>query len=380
MRKESEIEGDENGFGIGMPSVMVAAAKSEARQSRQHRAGSMSTTASSNHGEPERGRQSSRKGAAAHVTPLPSNDSGGRSRTPVPKIRRQERSSSIAASVRTATSMRSRGDGGSHHGTLHNPSNRKASTPALIARLTGGPAPPRSNSSNNPSPVLESSPLPNITSPPKQNIALPRPSWLSLFSRTNSSSSATTITPANVGPLPSIPQVAVARVDVQANVNTEAGTPPSKSNATGSPILSATSISQRRGSASIEQIEAEDAVAASTSSNQQPSQPITIGSRGTPSRAKEDGRGKQKDVGPATSLKRDKAAAPVQISGSLKAYEPGEAMRKGLGKGGARISVAARFNPSKPGKRSVGLADQARRWAGILVIERKNMRLGVKWR
>ena len=380
IRKESESEGDENGFGIGMPSVMVAAAKSEARQSRQHRTGSVSTTASSNHGEPERGRQSSRKGPTPHENPLPSNDSGGRSRTPVPKVRRQERSSSIAASVRTATSMRSRGDGGSNHGTLHNPSNRKASTPALIARLTGGPPPPRSTSSNNSSPVLESSPLPPITSPPKQNIALPRPSWLSLFSRTNSSSSATTITPANVGPLPSTAQVAVARVDVQANINTEAGTSPSKSNATGSPVLSATSISQRRGSASIEQIEAEDAVAASTSSNQQPTQPITIGSRGTPSRAKEDGRGKQNEGGQATSLKRDKAAAPGQISGSLKAYEPGEAMRKGLGKGGGRISVAARFNPSKPGKRSVGLADQARRWAGILVIERKNMRLGVKWR
>lgn len=74
------------------------------------------------------------------------------------------------------------------------------------------------------------------------------------------------------------------------------------------------------------------------------------------------------------------AREPGRMSSSLKAYEPGAAMRKAFGISGGKVSVASRFNPSKPGKRSVGLADQARRWAGILVVEGRSLRLGVKWR
>ncbi|GAA5884837.1 hypothetical protein JCM16303_007295 [Sporobolomyces ruberrimus] len=374
LRKESESEGDESGFGIGMPSVVVAAAQSDARHSRTRRAGSISTTASSTHdGEADRGRQSSRKGPAGHVVPLPSNDSGGRSKTPVPKHRRRERDSSVAASVRTAASAKSRGDG-----LLHQATNRKASTPALIARLTGGPAPPRSDPPELPPSPTRSS----FKSPPKTNIPLPRPSWLSLFSRTNSSSSNATITPSTAAPSPppSSAQVAVARVDVQANLKTEGAPSSTAGSNPGSPVLSATSISERRSSATREQVEAELAVAASDATRALPTQPITIGSKiGTPGR-KDESRAKPNGGAQLSQSKKRDSTAPGQISGSLKAYEPGEAMRKGLGKGGGRISVAARFNPSKPGKRSVGLADQARRWAGILVIERKNMRLGVKWR
>ncbi|GAA6010424.1 hypothetical protein JCM11491_006931 [Sporobolomyces phaffii] len=369
-RKESESEGDDGGFGIGMPSVMLAAAQSDARHSRQHRAGSISTTASSTHeGEPDRGRQSSRKGPAHHVVPLPSNDSGGRSKTPVPKHRRKERDSSVAASVRTAGSIKG--------SLLHTATNRKASTPALIARLTGGPPPPRAD----PPDLPASSDTAALTSPPKATIPLPRPSWLSLFSRTNSSSSTATVTPSTVAAAapPSAPQVAVARVDVQASLKPEAAPSSTAGSVTGSPVLSSTSISERRSSATRDQVEAELAVAASDSSRAQPSQPITIGSRDGLAGKRTDDRGKPNEGPPVANSKKRDGAPSGQISGSLKAYEPGEAMRKGLGKGG-RISVAARFNPSKPGKRSVGLADQARRWAGILVVERKNMRLGVKWR
>ncbi|GAA5914304.1 GTPase-activating protein IML1 [Sporobolomyces salmoneus] len=386
VRKESESEGDESGFGIGMPSVMVATVQSDARHSRQRRAGSMSTTASSTQqaeGEADRGRQFSRKGGpSSHVVPLPSNDSGGRSKTPVPKHRRKERDSSVAASIRTNHSIK--------HGSLHsNATNRKASTPALIARLTGGPAPSRSDPPDLPPTSSSSSSTltANLPSPTKSTVHLPRPSWLSLFSRTNSSASAATITPSSSSaipaPPPSAPQVAVARVDVQANLKSEVASSSTAGSVTGSPVLSATSISERPPSIIQDQAEAELAVAASSDmSRDQRSQPITIGSKAGSTNGKvEDGRD-QKANGAIqeTNSKKQNGRAPGQISGSLKAYEPGEAMRKGLGKGKGRISVAARFNPSKPGKRSVGLADQARRWAGILVVERKNMRLGVKWR
>lgn len=379
-RQASESEGDEDAFGIGMPSVLLATVQSDARHSRQQRAGSVSTTASSHHGdngEPDRGRQfSRRKGSVApgHVVPLPSNDSGGRSKTPVPKHRRVERDSSVAASIRTTASIK--------HG-VHNPTNRKASTPALIARLTGGPAPPRSEPPELPTAPTFAKSLADLASPPKSTVPLPRPSWLSLFSRTNSSASTATVTPATVAPAPppSAPQVAVARVDVQANLKSEAAASSATGSITGSPVLSATSVSERPSSIFRDRVEAELAVAASDSSRGEPSQPITIGSKlGAISGKPQDGRAKTNVGAQDIGAKKRDGRVPGQISGSLKAYEPGEAMRNGLGKGKGRISVAARFNPSKPGKRSVGLADQARRWAGILVIERKNMRLGVKWR
>ncbi|GAA5981416.1 hypothetical protein JCM5350_004056 [Sporobolomyces pararoseus] len=425
-RKESmssdggdDEEGEE--FGIGMPSVMVAAAQSDLRHSRKHRTGSISTTASSSttnrrppeEGDVDRGRQFSRK--TSHIHPLPSNDSGGRSKTPVPKHRKQlQRDSSVAASIRTA-------------GSIKNSSIRKASTPALIARLTGGPTPsPRStnppdpphtsdtSSSHATTEALSSPPPAKTTNPP-----LPRPSWLSLFTRTNSSASTTTITPSSssstsnsatlpVVPPPPAPQVAVARVDVQASYETPTVAPTTTSSSiAGSPILSSTSLVPQQqhqvptqsSNSTKDQVEAELAVAATSTTTsdynrsgggQQPTQPITIGSKGgsiTGSRKGEATRGgKEGENNNNNAGKKISGSGQGQISGSLKTYEPGEAMRKGLAKGaggggaGGRISVAARFNPSKPGKRSVGLADQARRWAGILVIERKNMRLGVKWR
>ncbi|GAA5965169.1 hypothetical protein JCM3765_002866 [Sporobolomyces pararoseus] len=423
-RKESMSSdgGDDEageGFGIGMPSVMVAAAQSDLRHSRKHRTGSISTTASSKtnprpeEGDLDRGRQSSRK--TSHVHPLPSNDSGGRSKTPVPKHRKQlQRDSSVAASIRTA-------------GSIKNSSIRKASTPALIARLTGGPTPsPRSTdppeplqSSNTSSSHVHSSSDDTLASPPPPkttNLPLPRPSWLSLFTRTNSSASNTTITPSSSSstlnsaalpaPPPSAPQVAVARVDVQASYETPT-VAASSSSIAGSPILSSTSLvsqqqqrSTQSSNSTKDQVEAELAVAATSTASsdynrtagggggQQPTQPIMIGSKGgsiNGSRKGEATRGGGGKDGENNPGKKTSTSRQGQISGSLKTYEPGEAMRKGLAKGGTggaggRISVAARFNPSKPGKRSVGLADQARRWAGILVIERKNMRLGVKWR
>ncbi|GAA6059725.1 hypothetical protein JCM10212_000253 [Sporobolomyces blumeae] len=375
-RKESESEPDDGGgFGIGVPAVVLAAAKSEARhsESRHRRNGSISTTSSSRAGDvdPDRGRQASRRDQPGHAVPVPSNDSGGRSKTPVPKRRRPERSSSVAASIRTAHSTHSRLDAASTQGSA---ASRKVSTPALIARLTGAPAGPRVNPVDPPS-------APASQSPPVSTVPLPRPSWLSLFSRTNSSASTATVTPSNAAP--TAPQVAVARVDVQANISTEPAPSSVTESSVDSPVLSATSTSLRPSLSQgmRNQAEAEDAVAASGPAKPLPTQPITIGLKASQAPVDAGARAKGKEGGEGNGVKRSgEGQRPGQISGSLKVYEPGEAMRKGFERGGGRISVAARFNPSKPGKRSVGLADQARRWAGILVIESKNMRLGVKWR
>ncbi|GAA5948734.1 hypothetical protein JCM21900_005277 [Sporobolomyces salmonicolor] len=369
------------GRGIEMaPAVVLAAAPNEASSlaNRRRRQDSISTTSSTqDERDPaERGRHL-RRSSAAHIAPLPSTASGGRSKTPVPLNRRRERSNSAAASTRTVSSAMSRADPFSQPASSINSSTaRKASTPALIARLTSAassPHPPPSASSPSAS-ISAAAPAPNTSTLP-----LPRPSWLNLFSRPStilsSASSSSPVAPASSAP------TAVARVDVQAIVKPATELSPSDASAgsADSPLLSALSTSERPEPATSR------TRANSRSGPAKPTQPISIDAKGESERAK-GSRAAAGGGGTGNGRRREAAQhpsqAPQQLSGSLKVFEPGAAMKEAFAFAGSRgrVSGTSRFNPSKPEKRSVGLADQARRWAGILVVERRNMRLGVKWR
>ena len=364
-------------LGIGAPGASGAGhSRRSSLAGSRHRAGSVSTTSSSSvrhasiaeDSDDDRGRRSGRETPKRKVG---ADESVGRSKTPVPRAR----APSISASIRTLASGLGRGDGSSAPGSTNGgaPALRKASTPALIARLTGGPAPaavssggggPRNGPSAGPSPA--------------------KGGWLS-FLGGRGSSAAKTSSPAA--------QVAVARVDVQANLRPEDAAATAKADSVEddagsveSPVLAHSSASLRPSSRSRSRA---DARRKGTGSGK--TQPISIGSKlgpaGSSSAAGGGGGGdKRRHGGKGGAAGGDGGSGGGSVreagrmSSSLKAYEPGTAMRKAFGISGGKVSVASRFNPSKPGKRSVGLADQARRWAGILVVEGRSLRLGVKWR
>ncbi|GEM06801.1 proteophosphoglycan ppg4 [Rhodotorula toruloides] len=350
-----------NSLGLGLPSVAIDDSLRSTSQlpddgAASSRRGSVSTNSSAaarlSVDEDERGRRSSRdttNGRKKSVVEA----SLGRSKTPVPKHRR-DRSASIAASIRTVASGQSKADAApSVPGSI-----RKASTPALIARLTGGGG------------ATTTSSVPGSTTAPSTNVLHPRPGWLSLFGRSHTLSSA---------PASPAAQVAVARVDVQASLRSE-DSPRLTNEATlvDAPVLEISSSSRRNSSRSRSD-------ASSVLSEDKPrTQPISIGSKlggATSGAGDANGHARQKSAaGGEDSATSGSVKEGGRMSSSLKAYDSAGAMRRAFGVSGGKISVAEKFNPSKPGKRSTGLADQARRWAGIVVMERRSMRLGVKWR
>ncbi|GAA6011342.1 hypothetical protein JCM10207_008307 [Rhodosporidiobolus poonsookiae] len=451
-------------LGVGLPGRMAAAERSESRRrssgartarratpSRSRKSASSVSSAAVGTDESQddaagdsddegaRGRQAARAKVAELHKP-----SSGRSKTPVPHAhqrfaatsrRREEsvvrggagartRSGSVAASVRTVSSVNSRATDA--HGAGSSLALRKASTPALIARLTGGLAPPAgSPSAASPSSTSPARPASSASSTIAAPAAAPaRPSWLNLFGRSSAStaqltSASPTATPPSrisklasppsstvpLPPLPSIstapsatPQVAVARVDVQANLKPEwAGTSVADTSSDGTSattgtgtgvVLGFSSASQRPSSRS--RTRAEEARARVKGGK---TQPISIGGKegeksssgGAGGAGKADGGGGGgKDRNGSGVSSGTGVGGKGMSSSSLKMNElDGSGVRRAFGLGsanGSKIHVAERFNPSKPGKRSHGLADQARRWAGILIAERRSLKLGVKWR
>ncbi|GAA5869052.1 hypothetical protein JCM3774_002461 [Rhodotorula dairenensis] len=281
----------------------------------------------------------------------------GRSKTPIarrPSQERHNRAGSVAASVRTISSAASKPS----TAPTASPSlaSRKASTPALIARLTGslGSAPP-TNAASTPAPAP---PVP----PPSS-----RPSWLNLFGRSHAP--ATTSSPLAA-------PVAVARIDVQASLKPD-DSDHDEDATSETPVLGYSTATHRAASRKDTR---PDGARSPTANGR--TQPIAIGSSmsaagSTGGATADKGHGRSVGTNPNVGS-LDKHAG--HMSSSLKAYEPGAAFRRAMGISGGKISVASKFNPSKPGKRSVGLADQTRRWANIVITDRKSMRMGVKWR
>lgn len=156
-----------------------------------------------------------------------------------------------------------------------------------------------------------------------------RHSWLGLFR------------PGQAGPsTASAPSVAVQRVDVQANTSADFDLDSGASVTSHPPSRAPSPASSSRRSSSTAQ--------------SRPSQPISISTRTTQTR--EADRPTKRIVG---SLEAPKIVGPV-ISAQPKP------------------TLESRFNPSKPGKRSIGLADQARRWASIF-LRHSNDQRAVNW-
>jgi len=251
----------------------------------------------------ERGRDAK----VAEIRGLPSDS---RSRTPQP--RDHKRSSSVAASIRTVSSISTNKD-----------SSRasKSATPALIARLTSAAAPSPSSSSS------------TTTFTNRQG------GWLGLFGRSSAGSSAT---PA--------PSVAVQKVEAQANVKPEFDLEGTTSAALSNAIPdSSSSTKASRGTSP------SSSSRHSTSTTSRPTQPISISTRAEQTR------------------EADRPTKAANQSPSLQVIPPPMGGRRSGVK-----STASRFNPSKPGKQSVGLADQARRWASIF-IRHSNDQRRVNW-
>ncbi|GAA6054213.1 hypothetical protein JCM3770_001395 [Rhodotorula araucariae] len=356
-------------LGIGVPSTAPVTAGSVRSASSslagRKRAGSVSTSSSAvrlaaiaAENEDERGRRSRRE---APLRQPGEDESAGRSKTPVPRSasKRRARAPSISASIRTMASGQSRADGSSSTTAGGSLALRKASTPALIARLTGGPT----------AAAVSSAATGPHNAPSAASL---RPGWLGLFGRATTLSS--TASPAA--------QVAVARVDVQANLRPDDAVPAALNEpdsgdelvSVDTPVLAHSSASVRPASRA-----RSHAAAARTGAK---TQPISIGSKLSVASGSTAATGAADR--PRTGIKGGSGGGSEKeagrMSSSLKVYDPGAAMRRAFGISGGKVSVASRFNPSKPGKRSVGLADQARRWAGILVVEGRSLRLGVKWR
>lgn len=157
-----------------------------------------------------------------------------------------------------------------------------------------------------------------------------KPSWLDLF---RSGQPTTATTPA--------PLVAVQRVDVQADHHLEFDSD-QVSNYPSSRATSPASSIRR----------------APSSASSKPTQPISISSRTAQTR--EADRPTTTNIIASTSLSLKKYA-PVYDHNDIK-HKP----------------LESKFNPSKPGKRSVGLADQARRWASIFLRHTNDQR-AVNW-
>ncbi|KAM0788563.1 hypothetical protein ACM66B_001688 [Microbotryomycetes sp. NB124-2] len=224
-----------------------------------------------------------------------------RSVTPMPN--KINRSTSRAPSVRSNATTKQ---------------ERKASTPALIARLTN-PAATASHASS--STTTTTSPGPHSRSS----------GWLGLFGR---SSSTATAAPA--------PSVAVQKVEAQANTKAEIDFDGNRPLTPRHSIRSLSPTSSTRHSVS-------DA--------NRPTQPILIGAK-TDATSDSTRNVKQQDRG----------------SPSLRTFNQSGTSRKSASK-----IFGTRFNPSKPGgKQSRGLADQARRWASIF-IRHSNDQRSVNW-
>lgn len=301
--------------------------------------------------EDGRGRLAARE---ARRKRLHDETSVGRSKTPIARRtsqNRHTRSSSVAASVRTVSSAVNKTNANASPSLAA----RKASTPALIARLTGIAGPVATTSSASP-------PVPTPTAP-----ASNRPSWRNLFGRAHAPATTTS---------PLAAPVAVARVDVQASLKPEDSDRDDDATSE-TPVLGYSSAALRSSSRKGGATEVD-----SRANDKGRTQPIAIGS--SMSNAGSTRAGGQ-DKAQAVSVDSNANVGSLdkhagRMSSSLKAYEPGAAFRRAMGISGGKISVASKFNPSKPGKRSVGLADQTRRWASIVITERKSMRMGVKWR
>ncbi|SCV74073.1 BQ2448_6505 [Microbotryum intermedium] len=194
----------------------------------------------------------------------------------------------------------------------------KSATPALIARLTNTIAAPSGSGSS----AYHSS-------------HSSRPGWLGLFRGPVSSSSAT---PA--------PSVAVQRVEARANVTPQFDLDTDMSVASGRSEYGTSSppVSYRTSFL----------IPPPTKG---PTLPISI---------------KTRSILPKDA---DRPSRGLRNSPSLKQFTTTGISKD---KSSGHRSTASRFNPSKPGKQSNGLADQARRWASIFVRHANDQR-SVNW-
>ncbi|KAL8286984.1 hypothetical protein RQP46_003990 [Phenoliferia psychrophenolica] len=207
---------------------------------------------------------------------------------------------------------------------------RSSATPALIARLTANMAAPAATGTA--ATVAPSS----------------RPSWLGIFNRS-------TPAPAVLAPSSTIVQKveAVANVAPEFDLESAPSVVDSSSTTTGGSSV-ASSSSPSLGTTG------------SSASRPTPTQPISISTRAAQTREADRPSTTKKATPTAASSYTNKIFAPLQ----------NDALRSSRASG--RGSGTSLLNPSKPGKRSVGLADQARRWASIF-IRHSNDQRDVNW-
>ncbi|KAM0748165.1 hypothetical protein T439DRAFT_349523 [Meredithblackwellia eburnea MCA 4105] len=296
--------------------------------------------------ESERGRERGVSDAGRRRVASSTEPDGGRSKTPVARIRRPRSPSIGAASVKTVSSSKT---------AATTATNSTSATPALIARLTAAVAAP---SSASPAPVVAP--------------ATSRPSWLGIFNRSSAQPSTSTATATQP-----IASTAVHKVEAHSHHSKSSSADLDHQML---PSLSddGTSLTSRRsshatGTMSETNSSSSPGTGTNTSTTTQtrptPTQPISISTRTAQTREADRpthaGVGKKRQPSTGAAGKNF-----VQVSGNTNSSQ--------FGKTSGGRSVASRLNPSKPGKRSVGLADQARRWASIF-IRHSNDQRAVNW-
>ena len=254
--------------------------------------------------------------------PRPLTRGQSRSKTPVaPK----KRDASIAASVRTASSSLSRADGRTRGSSVST-----SATPALISRLVSSPH--QSPGAASPAPTTQPA----------------RTGWLGLF-RSNSQSSTSQAPPS----------VKVQRIDAQAHVSPQMQWDPASA-APAAPTVSSVNASAAGASARRQSVVPSTDVSgdSTNSSSIKRSKPISIGNKSNPLGMEPPSKDVAGSRGQASSYH-------THLSHSNEFL-------------GSRRSIDPKFNPSKPEKLSVGLADQARRWASIFPRHANDQR-AVNW-
>lgn len=237
-------------------------------------------------------------------------------------IGRRPRSPSIGAgSIRTVSSAHTNATRGTKSG---------GATPALIARLTANMAAPAATGTAAVAPAS-------------------RPSWLGIFNR--AAPAAPALAPSTV----------VQKVDARANVAPELDLDGSASSYR-SPSISSTSSLSHTGTSSPSL-----GGTSATASRPTPTQPISISTRTAQTREADR---------PSTKAPAQAAPAPLSLTKKWARVVKGEPVNHPRLSGAK--SGASLLNPSKPGKRSVGFADQARRWASIF-IRHSNDQRAVNW-
>lgn len=283
-------------------------------------------------GEQGRGRDDAQRRIAS--TSAASSPKPSRSRTPGPR-NRPGRSASIAGSIRSLASNATTND-------ANKAVNAKSATPALIARLTSQAADASTRAAS------------TGGSRAGGGSGSGGGGWLGLFSGRGHSSNA-------AAPAPS---VAVQKVEAQANVKAEFDL-----DGNSTVVLSSRHSSRNTSPASTSR----QSIKTASSAISKPTQPISISTRAEQTR--------EADRPSSTRAVGGRAAAAAGRAGAVGS----PIMKPNMGhqhtstsRRSGHKAFTNKFNPSKPGKQSLGLADQARRWASIF-IRHSNDQRSVNW-